>query len=317
MIPKDLIQKLISINFKSSNMNLITSLINSSTTLTIPKLFRFSKNKINKKELKNTLIIMFKKKLIKIEKNPKSENLELKMNLERILDILMKSKIFEFVRKNKGDVEAIIVSYIILNFCSTKGQIISEVNNFLNFEKVKKDYKKMIEKCFQKLITDSFLIKEIFKEENKEKGKIVNYFILNSRKIYSLMRSKIIVDFFKKKYPEEISQFAKVILENSFLYNKASFISQTEFFSISNIKKKLILQNHSDFSQQNYQNILKEIKKNCQEFFIIKSNKTEISINIKKIIQNLKTILIENFLTNSYSKNHLRVFKGICILNFR
>ena len=319
MITKELVEKLIKTNYNSSDMTLITNYIYSSTTLTIPKLFRFSKNQITKKNLKNTLIIMFKKKLINLEMNEKSEIFELKINEQRILDILMKSKIFEFVRKMKGDIEAIIVSYIILNYCSTKGQIINEVNNFLTFEKKNQNYKKMIEKSFEKLLLSDFLVKEAFEEKNKENDekKIYNYFILNSQKIYSLMRSEIIVEFFEKNYNETISQFAKIILQNSFLYNKASFISQTEFFQITEIKKKLILKNPEIFQTTNFENIITEIKKNCPEFFIIKNSENEISININKLIQNLQTIIVENHIKNLFSKNHLRVFKGISILNFK
>ena len=81
----------------------------------------------------------------------------IQLNLDCISKYLYKFTVVNHFLAQKKDMEALIVNYMIQNYCSKENQMISEINLYLSIDNKEKDYSPNIHQALKQLIEQKII----------------------------------------------------------------------------------------------------------------------------------------------------------------
>lgn len=250
------------------------------------------------------------------------------LNMEQLRLLVYKNFILEFILSKMNESACAIIEFFIFNYCTSKNQLLANfqaVESFFNRKFLKRED---VVAAYDKLADEGFIVP--FKEINLEMGEDDNLEVvdgkefmkeipqqmkvLNLAKIYHFIRGFKFEKFMAHETNQVQAAVGFAILNSSSLFGKCAVIKKSERYNLTQIKESLSVYQPFILKSPKLNEEFLKIVLTPEPFFISEGESQEVCLNMDVLASNIKINLVEDHLTQSLSRDHVRVLRAVSIL---
>lgn len=280
----------------------IAERLHAAESLNLHTLYQEVKSELDVKQFQVIIALMLKRGIIKAT-GPIVE-----LDRDNLTFLFFKNILVEYMNKNYGELKSCIVAYLLQVHVSGYRQTIADIKRWVKANG-KHTVQQTIETAVDELITDRIIILDNDENSPKSDTTAKRIIKLNINRVYSLIRAEFCARFLRDKDPKTV-QIISIILKHSALYNKSTYIKNTEKFAVNRLQELCIIEAPELVKQGNFEALISGLG---TDFLVVDTE--GVAVKLEKLIENMKIEVIENYITDTMGQYHIRVFRGLVLLH--